>query len=122
MKTTLLTVAALSLASTFALAQQQPVPATPPAANPPAVMPPVVTPPAMPNRMAPKHGTPTTAMPVPGANSFTEAQARERITEAGYTDVGPLRLDDKGVWRGMAMKAGASVNVALDYQGNVVEH
>lgn len=121
MKTTLLTVAALSLASTFALAQQQQVPATPPA-MPPAAHPPAVTPPAMPNRMAPMPAAPTKEMPVPGANSFTEAQARERITEAGFTDVGPLRLDDKGIWRGMAMKAGASVNVALDYQGNVVEH
>ena len=59
--------------------------------------------------------------PVEGANSFTEDQARERITEAGYADVTGLALDDKGVWRGTAMKDGRSVNVALDYQGNIVE-
>lgn len=58
--------------------------------------------------------------PVEGANSFTEAQARDRIAEAGYADVTGLVLDDKGVWRGSAMKDGKSVNVALDYQGNVV--
>lgn len=58
--------------------------------------------------------------PVEGANSFTEEQAKERITEAGYTDVAGLTLDDKGVWRGTAMKDGKSVNVALDYQGNIV--
>ena len=60
------------------------------------------------------------AAPAEGANSFTEAQARERIAEAGYTDVGPLKMDEKGVWRGTAMKSGASSPVGLDYQGNVV--
>lgn len=58
--------------------------------------------------------------PVEGANSFTEEQAKERIIEAGYADVTGLKLDDKGVWRGMATKDGKSVNVALDYQGNIV--
>ncbi|PDT44156.1 PepSY domain-containing protein [Sinorhizobium fredii] len=57
--------------------------------------------------------------PVAGANSFTEAQAKERIEEAGYTDVAGLKLDDKGVWQARAMKDGKSVSVALDYQGNV---
>ncbi|WP_411034003.1 PepSY domain-containing protein [Shinella sp. BYT-45] len=57
--------------------------------------------------------------PVEGANSFTEDQARERIVEAGYADVTGLKLDDKGVWRGTAMKDGKSFNVALDYQGNI---
>lgn len=57
--------------------------------------------------------------PVEGANSFTEAQAKERIEEAGYTDVNGLKLDDKGVWQATAMKDGKSVAVALDYQGNV---
>lgn len=58
--------------------------------------------------------------PVEGANSFTEDQAKERIVEAGYADVTGLKLDDKGVWRGTATKDGKSVNVALDYQGNIV--
>ena len=58
--------------------------------------------------------------PVEGANSFTEDQAKERIVEAGYADVAGLKLDDKGVWRATAMKDGKSVNVALDYQGNIV--
>lgn len=58
--------------------------------------------------------------PVEGANSFTEAQAKERIADAGYTDVSALKLDDKGVWRGTATKDGQSVSVGLDYQGNVV--
>lgn len=58
--------------------------------------------------------------PVEGANSFTENQAKDRLVEAGYADVKDLKLDDKGVWRGTATKDGKSVNVALDYQGNIV--
>ncbi len=60
------------------------------------------------------------AAPVPGANSFTEAQAKERVQEAGYSDVSQLAKDDQGVWRGKAMKDGKEVPIALDYQGNVV--
>jgi periplasmic protein CpxP/Spy len=62
----------------------------------------------------------TIAAPVPGANSFTEAQARDRLAAHGYTDVTDLKLDDQSIWRGKAMKNGASVKVALDYQGNIV--
>ena len=58
--------------------------------------------------------------PVEGANSFTEAQAQERIVEAGFTDVSALKLDDKGIWRGTAMKGVKSTPVGLDYQGNIV--
>jgi len=58
--------------------------------------------------------------PVPGANSFTEGQARDRIQDKGYTQVNTLSLDSKGVWRGKAMKNGQSVDVSMDYQGNVV--
>src|SRR4051812_30186230 len=36
--------------------------------------------------------------PVPGANSFTESQARSRIEDAGYSNVSGLRKDDQGVW------------------------
>jgi putative membrane protein len=60
------------------------------------------------------------AAPVPGANSFTEAQATERLVEAGYSQVSQLQKDDNGIWRGTAMKGGKSVSVGLDYQGNVV--
>ena len=60
------------------------------------------------------------AAPVPGANSFTEDQAKSAIQKAGYTDVSALKKDDKGIWRGTASKDGKSTPVALDYQGNVV--
>lgn len=58
--------------------------------------------------------------PVEGANSFTEAQAKERIADAGYADVTDLALDDEGIWRAKAMKDGKAVTVDLDYQGNIV--
>lgn len=58
--------------------------------------------------------------PVAGANSFTEEQARTRLEENGYTAVTGLKLDDKGVWQASATKDGKPVNVALDYQGNIV--
>lgn len=60
------------------------------------------------------------AAPVPGANSFTEAQAKSAIEKAGYADVSALTKDDKGIWRGTASKDGKSTPIALDYQGNVV--
>lgn len=64
----------------------------------------------------------TTAMAAKGRNSFTEAQAKGRIAKAGYTDVSALAKNENGVWQGTAMKAGAKVNVALDYKGNVTVH
>lgn len=59
--------------------------------------------------------------PLPGANSFTEGQARERIAKAGFEEVQQLKKDDQGVWRGQAKKSGQQVSVALDYRGNVVQ-
>lgn len=58
--------------------------------------------------------------PVAGENSFTEDQAKSRIEDAGYTEVSGLKLDDQGIWRAMASKDGKQVNVALDFQGNIV--
>ena len=63
--------------------------------------------------------TGTETAPLDGANSFTENQARKRVEDAGYTKVGALQKDDKGVWRTTAMKDGASVAVAVDFKGNV---
>jgi hypothetical protein len=59
--------------------------------------------------------------PLPGANSFTEAQARERIQNSGFGNVTGLRKDDNGIWRGMATRNGAQLPVAVDYQGNVFQ-
>jgi hypothetical protein len=57
--------------------------------------------------------------PVAGKNSFTEAQAKSHIEDAGYTDVTGLKLDDQGVWRATATKDGKQAGVSLDFQGNV---
>jgi opacity protein-like surface antigen len=58
--------------------------------------------------------------PVQGRNSFTEGEAKSRIEKAGFSNISNLKKDDSGVWRGTAMKDGKSVDVGLDYQGNVV--
>lgn len=63
---------------------------------------------------------PITTTPAAGANSFTEGQARDRIAAAGFSDVQGLQKDDKGVWRGKAMQDGKSVDVGLDFKGQVV--
>ena len=55
----------------------------------------------------------------PGANSFTEAQARSWLEDAGYTDVGTLMQSDDGIWRGQAKHNGATVTVAVDYKGTI---
>jgi len=56
---------------------------------------------------------------IEGANSFTEAQARDRLVKAGYSAVEGLAKDDKGIWRGKATKDGRSVSVGLDFKGNI---
>jgi hypothetical protein len=61
------------------------------------------------------------AAPVPGANSFTEGQAKSRIEGAGYSDVSGLKKDANGVWTGSAKKGGSSVTVKVDFQGNVTQ-
>ena len=55
----------------------------------------------------------------PGANSFTEAQARSRLEAQGFSNVAELRKDDQGIWRGKAQRDGKSVSVAIDYKGTV---
>ena len=58
--------------------------------------------------------------PLKGANSFTEGQAKDRATAHGFMNVGDLKKDDNGVWRGSAMWDGKPSQVAVDYKGNVV--
>jgi putative membrane protein len=58
--------------------------------------------------------------PLKGANSFTEGQAKDRALSHGLTDVGALKKDDDGVWRGSAQQDGTPVEIAVDFKGNVV--
>ena len=57
----------------------------------------------------------------PAANSFTHDQAVRHIEHTGFTGVTGLTKGKDGVWRGTAMKGGASVNVAMDFKGNVTQ-
>jgi hypothetical protein len=59
--------------------------------------------------------------PVAGHNSFTDGEAKSRIEKMGFSDVSDLQKDDQGVWRGRAIKDGKTVDVSLDYQGNVIQ-
>jgi len=69
-----------------------------------------------------KHGhTVNDGSPKPGANSFTQTEAKKHILNSGYTDVSALTKGKDGVWRGTATKDGASRAVALDFKGNVSE-
>ncbi|MBM6592624.1 hypothetical protein [Microvirga pudoricolor] len=67
----------------------------------------------------PKASPESTGSVEPGANSFTEAQARSRIEAQGFSDIKDLRKDDQGIWRGTAMRNGQSTSVALDFKGTV---
>ncbi len=60
--------------------------------------------------------------PLPGANSFTEGQAKSRLEASGYSNIGGLKKDDKGVWKATATHSGAQVNVTVDYRGNITRN
>jgi hypothetical protein len=62
---------------------------------------------------------PNPGAPVAGANSFTESQAKSRLETNGFSGISGLQKDANGVWRGKANKGGQSVNVSVDFQGNV---
>jgi ABC-type nitrate/sulfonate/bicarbonate transport system substrate-binding protein len=97
-----LTIAALAAAASIAAIGMASAQTTPPASSPPATT------------------SKTDKAPMPGANSFTEAQAKDRIEKAGFTQVTSLKKDDQGIWRASGMKGDKKVNVSLDFQGNVV--
>jgi hypothetical protein len=98
---------------------------TPPSTMPPAAATTATTPPPA---MAPAVTTPAVTSngvntapgaPLAGANSFTMAQAQSRLKDHGFSQVSDLVKDEKSVWRGHAMKDGKTVDVAVDYQGNI---
>jgi len=88
-----------------------------------AMLMPAVAQQANPNANTPAVNSPNSppnpGAPVAGANSFTEGQAKSRIETNGFSNVSGLAKDSQGVWRGKAMKGGKSVNVSVDFQGNV---
>jgi hypothetical protein len=62
-----------------------------------------------------EHTTPAT-----GASSFTEAQAQGHLRNRGYSNITPLVRTDSGDWVGTGTLDGRTLNVSVDYQGNVV--
>lgn len=110
MKITIMTLSIALLASSSSFAQAPAVTHDPPRNAAPGTTAPMTKP--LP---------PVSGKLVPGANSFTEAQARTRITDAGYSNVRSLALDSNGIWRATATRAGQNVNVGVDYKGNVAE-
>ncbi len=60
--------------------------------------------------------------PLPGAHSCTASQAKSRRESNGYSNVGALKKDDNGVWKGTATHSGAQVNVSVDYRGNITRN
>lgn len=61
-----------------------------------------------------------TGAPLPGANSFTENQAKDRVVAHGWAVPAFMTMDADGIWRGTSMTDGKSTSVAVDYKGNVV--
>src|SRR5437762_13074914 len=107
MRNSLIVAAVLAVAATGAVAQSQ----NPPANNAPQNS--AINSSNSSNRQ--------TNAPVAGRNSFTEGEAKSRIEKMGFSNISNLKKDDNGVWRGRAMKDGKTVDVGLDYQGNVIQ-
>lgn len=63
--------------------------------------------------------TPAAIQPAAGSNSFTEAQAKERLMQSGYSKISALKADSNGIWRGTARLKNTTQKVAVDYQGNI---
>ncbi|SCM77074.1 conserved exported hypothetical protein [uncultured Pleomorphomonas sp.] len=93
-------------------------PAAPIAPTEPATPAPDPAAPTAPNT-PPAQTTPSDENLTPGANSFTEAQARSWLEDAGYTDVSGLVQSEDGIWRGHARRNGATVSVGVDYKGTI---
>ena len=59
--------------------------------------------------------------PLKGANSFTEGQAKDRaVGHGGVDSVSAMKKDDDGIWRGTGTQGGKTMQIAVDYKGNVV--
>ena len=117
MRTSFIVAVTASLLAGHAFAQPT-IPANPaPAVQAQKQVPPTADGPSNP-AVRPQEGN-IAAAPVAGANSFTEGEAQSRIEARGFANVTELKKDNEGIWRGKAMHNGHSVDVALDFQGNV---
>jgi hypothetical protein len=67
----------------------------------------------------PAPALPAATAPRATGHALTADQARSQIEAEGYSKVSGLQKNDKGIWRGKAVKDGSPVNVTLDAAGNV---
>jgi hypothetical protein len=51
--------------------------------------------------------------------AFTADQAKSQIEARGYSAIAQLKKDDRGNWRGEAVKGGHSVDVAVNFNGSI---
>ncbi|KQT10022.1 hypothetical protein ASG40_09935 [Methylobacterium sp. Leaf399] len=123
MRLSLLTAAFLiTTGAAFAQAPDAKPMETKPAETKPAEIKPMTAPAATPATKdgAPHAATGSVGQPLEsGANSFTEAQVKERFAKMGFGTVKDLRKDDAGIWRGTAEHAGKPVTIGMDFKGNV---
>jgi hypothetical protein len=126
---------ALQLCAVSAFAQSQPLPSAPVTTPPAAGAQPPTGGPSTPPMTEPanaiqKSGSTDNSGSIkssavdkggvsPGANSFTEAQARSRLQRNGFAQVSELTKDQDGIWRGSAAKNGSLMHVAVDYKGHI---
>ncbi|HLZ82760.1 MAG TPA: hypothetical protein VKQ54_04280 [Caulobacteraceae bacterium] len=123
MRIALATLAALSLAACSKPATQTADASQPAAAAPAALADPGPTQTADASNsgnaaLKPAHQE-TDAPPSAGASSFTEAQAKQHLRNAGYTDVTGMTQDSSGVWHGTAAKGGKTSPVSVDFKGDI---
>ena len=52
--------------------------------------------------------------------ALPKAKPRTAPSAYGLTSVADLKKDGDGIWRGSAMQDGKTVQIAVDYKGNVV--
>jgi hypothetical protein len=64
-------------------------------------------------------GAPNSAVPGRGETTLSEAEARVRLAAAGYPRVIEMRVDERGMWRGRAIRNDQQVSFLLDNLGNV---
>jgi putative membrane protein len=111
----------LQLGAASAFAQSQPLPSAPVTTPPAAGAQPPTGGPSTPPMTEPANAIDHSGV-TPGANSFTEAQARGRLQRRGYAQVSQLTKDSDGIWRGSATKNGAQVHVSVDYKGHIASN
>ena len=48
-----------------------------------------------------------------------DADFYARLEKAGFTAVENLKKDERGIWRGNAMRDGKTMTVGVDFKGNI---